>query len=104
MQSIDKNVDSTSNANDRIKVRVGGLIDSFEELLLTYINKNHKTFTENNIKELIENELRQQVKRQLQSLQPGEMYQKCDPFKLEDILNKVTTMCESNDIQRNGMH
>lgn len=66
--------ESATHPNDRVKVKVSMLIDSFEEVLLAYINKNHKTFTENDIKALIENELRQQVKHQLQTIQPNELY------------------------------
>jgi len=44
------------------------------------------------------------VKRKLKDIGPGEQYQRCDPFKIEEILSKVSSLKESNDFMRASMH
>lgn len=43
------------------------------------------------------------VKRKLRDLGPGEMYQRCDPFKIEEIMNCAGQIKDTNNFLRESL-
>ena len=92
-----------SDQNETVKRDIVEIIENFEKTFVGFINSNFGTFTENDVQRIINDELRRNVKTKLAELGPGEMYQRCDPFKIEEIHTNSKVIRSTNNYIRQSL-